>query len=99
LRLVTSDRFDIIDLVADDYERCLELIETYDDLGRIRTRPLTATRWLPKGPPPPRRRFSHQPRCGRDKAPSCVAVGGAAALSPSTLNLGLRRPRYPEFRS
>ncbi len=33
LRLVTSDRFDIIDLVADDYERCLELIETYDDLG------------------------------------------------------------------
>lgn len=33
LRLVTSDRFDIIDLVADDYERCLELIETYEDLG------------------------------------------------------------------
>lgn len=33
LRLVTSDIFDIIDLVPHDYERCLELIETYDDLG------------------------------------------------------------------
>ena len=33
LRLVTSARFDIVDLVPDDYERCLELIETYDDLG------------------------------------------------------------------
>jgi predicted nucleic acid-binding protein len=33
LRLVTSDRFDIVDLVASDYERCLQLIETYDDLG------------------------------------------------------------------
>ncbi len=29
LRLVTSDRFDI---VPHDYERCLELIEAYDDL-------------------------------------------------------------------
>jgi predicted nucleic acid-binding protein len=33
LRLVTSARFDVVDLVPDDYERCLELIETYDDLG------------------------------------------------------------------
>jgi len=33
LRLVTSDRFDIVDLVLDDYGRCLELIETYDNLG------------------------------------------------------------------
>jgi predicted nucleic acid-binding protein len=33
LRLVTSARFDIVDLVPDDYERRIELIETYDDLG------------------------------------------------------------------
>jgi len=33
LRLVTSARFDLVDLVPDDYERCLELIETYEDLG------------------------------------------------------------------
>ena len=30
---MTSDRFDIVDLVPDDYDRCLELIETYDYLG------------------------------------------------------------------
>ena len=30
---MTSDRFDIVDLVPDDYDRYLELIETYDDLG------------------------------------------------------------------
>ena len=30
---MTSDRFDIVDLAPDDYDRCLELIETYDDLG------------------------------------------------------------------
>jgi predicted nucleic acid-binding protein len=33
LRLVISVRFDIVDLVPGDYDRCLELIETYDDLG------------------------------------------------------------------
>jgi len=30
---VTSDRFDIVDLVPEDYDRCLELIKTYDNLG------------------------------------------------------------------
>ena len=33
LTLVTSDRFTIVDLGSADYERCVELIGTYTDLG------------------------------------------------------------------
>jgi len=33
LTLVASDRFTIIDLIRDDYERAIALIDTYDDLG------------------------------------------------------------------
>lgn len=33
LRVVTSVRFDIVDLVSEDYVRAIDLVETYDDLG------------------------------------------------------------------
>lgn len=33
LRLITSDDVRVVDLARADYERCLELVETYADLG------------------------------------------------------------------
>jgi predicted nucleic acid-binding protein len=33
LRLVTAGEIEVVDLMRDDYLRCTELIETYDDLG------------------------------------------------------------------
>lgn len=33
LTLITSDRFNIVDLTADDYQRTIALIGTYADLG------------------------------------------------------------------
>lgn len=33
LRLVTSDRVEVVDLTATDYARAIELVETYADLG------------------------------------------------------------------
>lgn len=33
LRLVTDEELEVIDLTLDDYRRCVELIETYADLG------------------------------------------------------------------
>ena len=33
LRLITSGKLEVVDLTLDDYERCITLIETYQDLG------------------------------------------------------------------
>ncbi len=33
LRLISTGELEVADLVLDDYERCVELIETYADLG------------------------------------------------------------------
>jgi predicted nucleic acid-binding protein len=33
LRLVTTGELEVVDLDADDYRRCIDLIETYADLG------------------------------------------------------------------
>jgi predicted nucleic acid-binding protein len=33
LRLITSGQLDVVDLSLADYSRCIELIETYADLG------------------------------------------------------------------
>lgn len=33
LRLVTSSEIKVVDLRLDDYRRCIDLIETYSDLG------------------------------------------------------------------
>jgi predicted nucleic acid-binding protein len=33
LRLLTTGELDVIDLTLDDYDRCVQLIETYADMG------------------------------------------------------------------
>ena len=33
LRLITTGEFDVVDLTLDDYDRCIQLIETYADMG------------------------------------------------------------------
>ena len=35
LRLLTTGELDVIDLTLDDYDRCVQLIETYADMGLV----------------------------------------------------------------